>query len=642
MSDFGRVAGIAVVAAIGLAALSCTQRAEPTTIPQTVPPIETVAPSPTATVPPPPSATVPPTATLPPTLAPTTAPTATPLVPTPTATATATATIAATEPPAPTATAEPTTQPTATAAPTALPMSLPEPRPIEGKRGNKLRFAIPSAPPHQDIHESVSPILAAWGPGVVYSRLFRHQWNNHPPNVGVESLASRFDPLSAPYAGEILCDVCTDWRMDDTNVLTVKLREGITWQQVAPANGRDLVASDVAFSLNRLRGAEFQNRDLLNTVVSVDAPDDVTVVIETALPDAEIFEKLADAGAGIVAPEAVEVRGNLRTGPTVGTGPWILGRYELLLQTYSANLDYFIPVLPLTFSMEASVVNELSTRVVMMQVDASDFAQIDINALRQLVERDPETRWTAEFDAAAGVEVAFNSGTPPLDDIRVRRAVLNLWDPDRLVDQLHGSNSFVSAGLPLRDPAWLLPQDDVTSHFGDNGLAQRLLASAGSPRGTVTVTVGEFGDLYLQTALSLANAFRTAGFFPTVETVSTREFADEVWINGRFQVAVGAPPPQSSVSSLLFSVHHSLGPWNSSGYATSELDELIAAQAIQSDPGIRRGNLLEIQRQMFEGAHRFIAAANVSIWTWSPNVQNFSPNSFRGDSHWLSRIWQLE
>lgn len=430
--------------------------------------------------------------------------------------------------------------------------------------------------------------------------------------------------------------------MDDTNILTVKLRDGVTWQQVAPANGRELVASDVAFSLNRLMGAELQNSDLLNTVVSVNAVDDNTVVIETALPDAELFEKLADAGAAIVAPEAVEVRGNLRTGPTVGTGPWILGRYELLLQTFSANLDYFIPVLPLTFSMEASVVNELSTRVVMMQVDASDFAQINLDALQQLIERDPETRWTAEFDAAAGVEVAINTNAAPFNDIRVRRAVLNYWDTASLLDQIHGGQSLVSAGLPLRDPSWLLPQDEVSGYFGDIQLAQQLLESAGSPRGTVTITVGEFGDIYLQTALSLANAFRSAGFFPTVASVSTREFADEVWINGEYQVFVGAPPPQSSTSSLLFSVHHSRGPWNASGYSTSELDALIAAQAVQSDIGQRRDSLLEIQRHIFNGAHRFIAAANVSIWTWSPNVQNFSPNSFRGDSHWLTRIWHLE
>ena len=639
-----RVAGIVVVVSVCLAAWSCTQQSDPTE-PATMSQPATVAPTATPTAIAPPTVTVPPTATVAPTLTPTTVPTDTAVIVTPTATPSATATTVApvaAETPVPTATAVPTAQPTATAAPTAAPTAIPKPRPIEGQRGNKLRFAIPSAPPHQDIHESVSPILAAWGPGVVYSRIFRHQWNNQPGNVGAEMLAGRFDPSSAPYAGDILCDICSGWRMDDTNTLTVELREGVTWQQVAPANGRDLVASDVAFSLNRLMGTELQNRDLLNTVVSVEAIDDKTVVIETALPDAEIFEKLADAGAAIVAPEAVEVRGNLRTGPTVGTGPWILGRYELLLQTFSANLDYFIPVLPLTFSMEASVVNELSTRVVMMQVDASDFAQIDLDSLQNLSERDPLTLWTAEFDAASGIEVAFNTNASPLDDIRVRRAVLNYWDPANLLDQLHGGMSFVSAGLPLRDPAWLLPQDQVAGYFGDNALARQLLVSAVSPRGTITITVGEFGDQYLQTALSLANAFRTAGFFPTVQTVSTREFADEVWINGRYEVFVGAPPPQSSTSSLLFSLHHSLGPWNSSGYATSELDELIAAQTTQTEAALRRADVQEIQRRIFGGAHRFIAAGKVSIWTWSPQVQNFSPNSFRGDSHWLTRIWHLE
>ena len=635
--------GVAVViAAISCAfVLSCTQpEPDPTRIP-TEAPTATSIPTVAATA----TATSEPTSTSVPTTRPTQSPEPTltpiPTLPPPTAAPTISPT-STPIPPAPTATAEPTAKPTATAAPVTPTVAVPKPRPIEGKRGDKLRFSIPSAPPHQDIHESVSPILAAWGPGIAYSRLFRHQWNNQPPNIGADALADGFDPTALAFAGDILCDVCADWSMDDIDQLTVVLREDVNWQDVAPANGRRLVAQDVAFSLNRLRGPEFQNRDLLNSVSSVEATDDRTVVIQTSVPDAEIFEKLADAGAAIVSPEAVAAGGNLRTGPTVGTGPWILGRYELLLLTFSANLDYFIPVLPLTFSIEASVVPELSTRVVMIQVDSSDFVQLDINSLRSLIERNPETRWVAEFDPASGIEVAFNTTAPPLNDIRVRRAVLNSWDPQGLIDGIHGGMSFLSAGLPLRDPAWLLPQVEAASYFGDRELAAELLQAAGSPRRPIAIKVGEFGDAYTQTALRLANAFRTAGFLPTIQAVSTREFADEVWINGDYQVYLGAPPPQSSVTSMLFSVHHSTGPWNSNGFSSAELDAAIARQTTQFETVARRTELMEIQRFIFAGAHRFVAAANVSVWTWTPSVQNFSPNTFRGDSHWLSRIWKLE
>lgn len=532
--------------------------------------------------------------------------------------------------------------PTATATPAPTVAAVPEPRPIQGKRGGKLRFAIPSAPPHQDIHESVSPILAAWGPGISYSRLFRHQWNNIEPRIGLESLNDGFDPTASAYAGDVLCDICTEWHMDDVDRLTVVLRPDVNWQDLDPLRGRKIRASDVVFSFDRLKDPSFHNRDLLNTVSAVTAINDSTVLIETSIPDAELFEKLSDARAAIVTPEAVAVNGNLRSGPTVGTGPWILGRYEPLSITFSANLDYFIPVLPLTFSLEAAVVPELSTRVVMIQVDASDFVQVNPDALRSAASTIPDVLWTTEFDAAAGIEVAFNTSTQELKDVRVRRAILKSWNPDALVSGLHDGMSFVSAGIPLRDPAWLLSQDEVRPYFDDAADAIDLLRAAGTPSGQLTIKVGSFGDAYTQTALSLANAVRVAGFVPTIQSISTREFADEVWINGNYDIYVGAPPPQSSVTSMLFSVHHSQGPWNSNQYASSALDALISSQTTQGDAAARREDLLEVQRLIFDGAHRFIGAANVSIWTWSPKVQNFAPNSFRGDSHWLARVWMLE
>ena len=621
-------------------AVACVQQPEPTATQPTSQPTATPEPTATATATATttptrmPTATIDPTATIAP--SPTMVSTPTPFVPMPAPTP------APTRSAVPTSTPQPTALPTATATPVPTTTAIPEPRPIEGKRGGKLRFAIPSAPPHQDIHESVSPILAAWGPGIAYSRIFRHQWNNTAPRVGLDSLNDRFDPVAASFAGDVLCDICADWHMDDTDNLTVVLRQDVKWQDLDPLRGRKIAASDIVFSLDRIQDPSFHNRDLLNTVSAVTAIDEATLVIETSIPDAELFEKLADARAAIVTPEAVAVNGNLRSGPTVGTGPWILGRYEPLLITFSANLDYFIPVLPLTFSLEASVVPELSTRIVMIQVDASDFVQADLEALRNAASSNPDVMWTTEFDAASGIEIAMNTTRQPLTDVKVRRAIIKSWNPDALVTGLHDGMSFISAGIPLRDPAWLLPDAEVQSYFDDATNAIDLLRAAGNPSGQLTIKVGAYGDAYTQTALSLANAVRTAGFIPTIQSISTREFADDVWIRGNYDIYVGAPPPQSSATSMLFSVHHSQGPWNSNGFKSPDLDDLIVKQTTQTDAVARREDLLQIQRLILGGAYRFVAAANVSIWTWSPSVQNFAPNSFRGDSHWLARIWLLE
>ena len=45
-----------------------------------------------------------------------------------------------------------------------------------------LRFAVPEPPPHQDVHQTQSPALLTWGPGLAYSRLFRFTTGQDAPS----------------------------------------------------------------------------------------------------------------------------------------------------------------------------------------------------------------------------------------------------------------------------------------------------------------------------------------------------------------------------------------------------------------------------------------------------------------------------
>jgi ABC-type transport system substrate-binding protein len=102
---------------------------------------------------------------------------------------------------------------------------------------------------------------------------------------------------------------------------------------------------------------------------------------------------------------------------------------------------------------------------------------------------------------------------------------------------------------------------------------------------------------------------------------------------------VGAQPPVSSLSDYLVAVHHSRGPWNTTGYRSPELDALIEAQSVATDPGRRRQLLLEIQTEILRGAYRFSPATLYTHWAWWPGVEGFGPNTYRGESYFLARMW---
>lgn len=657
---------ILTTAALAVAALACTSAA-PTPTP-TPTPVATIAPTNTPihteaplepTVPPtntpitptrtPPTATpqpeivVKPTA---PTVAPPTEtltpvpPTATPEVatpapePTPIPTATPT-------PVLPTSTPTPKPEPTITASPIAVTEEPVKSLPIEGLRGGTIRIAVPGAPPHQDIHKSVSPILAGWGPGIAYSRLFRYRWlKPNEPNTGVDELSTRYDPTTSTSAHQIICDLCESWEFDGDTTLKIQLLPEIHWHQTNPGLARDLAATDVAFSINRLTDPQMVNSHLVNTIAQVRTVSDDTVEIDLTLPDAEIFDKLADARAAIVAPETVNLNGDLTQGPTIGTGPWVLESFERSGMSFRANERYYIPELPLLDGINVSIIEDEQTRITALRTGHLDLIQPDLPDLIAAMERFDELRWTRSHDPAAGIEVAFNTTRNYLTNQFFREAVLYTWDPNGLIDDLYNGQSFISAGLPLYNPDWLLPPTEIDALFNNRIKVLELLEGVDLLSGiTVKIQVGQFGDEYVSTAFSLADAINRLGITASVEAVSTRTFGEEIWNEGNYDIYVGAPPPLTSATSTLFAIHHSNGPWNTTGYSTDELDGLIERQAVEIDPIVRAELMLEIQREIFRGAHIFRPAASVSHWLWWSHLRNVAPSTYRADSTWLSRLW---
>ena len=151
-----------------IAAPTATTAPEPTATPKPIEPTATVS-APTVT--PDPSKTQPPTVTsIEPTQ--TLEPTATPITPTATATPEVPTPVPATSTPVP--------RPQITASPVLTGPVFVEPFPVSGQRGGEIKVAVPQSPPHQDIHKSVSPILAAWGPGIAYSLAFS-DIDGYPP-----------------------------------------------------------------------------------------------------------------------------------------------------------------------------------------------------------------------------------------------------------------------------------------------------------------------------------------------------------------------------------------------------------------------------------------------------------------------------
>ena len=500
--------------------------------------------------------------------------------------------------------------------------TIPPPKNLE--RGGTLRFAVPEGPPHTDPHLTVSSGLLTWGTGQSYSRLFKFDLNNGGPVV--------------------VCDLCSSWTLSTPITLNIKLRGDINWQDIPPLNGRTVTAQDIVFSLKRQATNEYPNASLLSSVADFTAIGDSDIVIRLLTPDSEILEKLADSHSRIVAPEVVKANGDLRRGPTIGSGPWITTESQADMTRLIVNPSYYGDI-PYLDGLDIQVMPGQGTRVAGMRSKILDVAQADWSLISDATEKFEEIGWTGISNSAAGIEIAMNTARSPIDRQDVRKAMMLAWDPliaDLMQEDATENEDYpsISLGLPLLNPDWQLSTTDLGNRFNDPKQASHILSSTeGVPAEGLTIKVGEYGSEYIDMAQHMVEELTSAGIQTKLERVSTRTFGDEVWVNGNYDIFVGAPLPISSTTGYLFAIHHSDGPWNTTGYSNPEIDRLITAQAEEYRPDKRAEILLEIQQKILDGSHRFIIKKRSTYWMWWDYVENFNPMTPRGDSHFLTQVW---
>ena len=482
--------------------------------------------------------------------------------------------------------------------------------------------------PHSDVHMEVSAALAAWGPGIAYGRLMRFRSGDgvELPSLSVE------------------CEVCIGWEMTDGTTFEFRLRDDVMWQDLQPVNGRQLVAEDIAYSYERQRSEGMPNGVLLNIVDEVEVEAQDLLRINIFAPDADFLVTLADGHSKIVAREAVAISGDLRGGPTVGTGAWVLEEArEDMTFTFRRNEDYFLDGMPMLNRLRIHTITDDDTAYAAFRVNNVDVHRLRQGEWEEFRLQKPDATMLKFKETGIGLEGAFNTTEPPFDDVRVRRAAMLAMRPDRAIEEIWQGAAYQTQGVPLGRADWWLGEEQLGMYFDDHPRATALLSEAvGALPVPVVVRAGDFGAEYLEHAERIASEMRSVGFAPDLEIVDRRRFGEEVWLGGDYQMFVGPMAPVTSPNGYMLAVLSSEGAWNTTGHSDEALDALILAQAGEYDAEERRRLVMEIQRHAMEQAYRFMPAAAVSLWAWWPHVRGLEPNFVGSEySHW-ERVWMEE
>ena len=486
-------------------------------------------------------------------------------------------------------------------------------------------MATPNGIAHLDVHADVSPALSTWGPGIAYSRLLR--------------LRSGADAALPSLAVE--CDLCARWEMESPTSYRFDLRPDAQWQNVAPVAGRRVSANDVAFSYARQSDPDLPNSALLANVDEARALDRSTLLITLDKPDADALLAFADGHSKIVAREAVELTGDLRDGPTAGSGPWIYdpdgGRD---VHSFERNPDYYEAGLPLVDKLRIHVGADDRTQSAAFQTGLMDIVSMRPDAWREYSERSPSAPFILTPQPGAGVEVAFKTTEPPFDNIDLRRAAMLAMEPLKAIKEHWGGFGYIGPSFPAASADWLLPQDELVQRFGRPADAVDVAAKSGAAFPIqLAITVGDFGESYVHHAHAISIQLRPLGFDTELEVVNRRVFGERVWLGGDYRLMVGPPPPITAPNGYLLTSLHSQGIWNTTEHKDDVLDDLIERQAVEFAPAARAELIRAIQRRVLDQAYRFMPASAETIWTWRAPVRDFHPNFGAYEYHHWAQVW---
>lgn len=142
---------------------------------------------------------------------------------------------------------------------------------------------------------------------------------------------------------EVVPGLADSWTIsDDGLVYTFTIKEGQTF-----STGRTVTAADVAFSLNRVKNLKGNPAFLTDNIASVEAADEMTVVITQIDPDPSLPAKLAFTSLGIMDSEEAITHGatdaedaaetdtaeEWLNDNSIGSGPYMLEKWEPKVET---------------------------------------------------------------------------------------------------------------------------------------------------------------------------------------------------------------------------------------------------------------------------------------------------------------------
>jgi len=351
-----------------------------------------------------------------------------------------------------------------TISPTATPTRPPSPTSVQATSTPAPAGGTPSNPSPTPA-KTASPTAAVAGPS--YGGTIYHPQRSDPPswdptlttvdpmatsrNIAFNKLFTQWPDPIANCTSTLTPVLVKDWKWLDDTTAEMTLKPGIKFHNKAPVNGRELVAQDVATSMERYRSL-VEMTGFTRLVDKVDVVDKYTFRFKLKQPWGGLAVEMLSTHSGLwlAAQESGGARGELWTDPEkswIGTGPFMFDKWTPGVKwSMVKNPEYWGKGKPYVDRVEYLVMPDTSTQLAAMRSGRlnliRDLNQVLIGELEKEVSGLQVVRCTAFGYSGANI-LFMNSSGPPFNDVRVRRAVAMSVDRQAIVDTAYGGRAAV-------------------------------------------------------------------------------------------------------------------------------------------------------------------------------------------------------
>ena len=419
-------------------------------------------------------------------------------------------------------------------------------------------------------------------------------------------IAQTLEYLAGPEGDDIGPMLATEWSANaDSTEWTFTLREGVKWH-----DGSDFTADDVVATLDRIAT---DGDGLGGSIAAGDstATDALTVTIKLAASNASLPYLLSMYNPQAAITPASFASGSTLDATPAGTGPWMMDSYDPNIGIMWKRNDAYWGGAPALEVLDMQFFSDLAAQVTAMSggsVDAiQQFSVVGGDALLN-----DDNFNVVEVQSTTHRQIWMGLDEGQFTDKKVRQALALGIDRDELVQTLFAGKAAVANDHVIFDLYAFHDPSAVEQRVRDTDAAKALLAEAGFPDGIKAtlnaVDLQEIPQLAELLQLQLADA----GFDLTLNVESDSTFYGTQWCitypcAGSAELGIVDYGHRPVPDVYLVKAFRGGGDWNSSQYASAEMDAAIIEYQSSAELEARTAACTKIEKIMWEDVPAAIA-----------------------------------